>query len=90
LHTKWSRHSGGIAERVRERKERDVGPRGISLERGRGRCQKHVSVMWEKGRTDAGWVREIGDDDVGGGVRGDRVCLFVAWCEGGVEWQAWR
>ena len=36
-----------------------------------------------------GW-REIGDDDVGGGVRGDRVCLFVAWCEGGVEWQVWR
>ena len=35
-----------------------------------------------------GW-REIGDDDVGG-VRGDRVCLFVAWCEGGVEWQVWR
>ena len=36
-----------------------------------------------------GW-REIGDDDVGGGVSGDRVCLFVAWCEGGVEWQVWR
>ena len=36
-----------------------------------------------------GW-REIGEDDVGGGVRGDRVCLFVAWCEGGVEWQVWR
>jgi hypothetical protein len=36
-----------------------------------------------------GW-REIGDDDVGGGVRGERVCLFVAWCEGGVEWQVWR
>jgi hypothetical protein len=36
--------------------ERDIGPRGISLERGRGRCRKHVSVMWEKGRTDAGWV----------------------------------
>ena len=32
--------------------------------------------MWERGRTDAGWVsgwREIGDD-VGDGVRGDRVC----------------
>ena len=40
--------------------ERDIGPRGISLERGRGRCPKHVMVMWErekgKGRIQDGWM----------------------------------
>jgi hypothetical protein len=30
----------------------------LVTKRGRGRClcRKHVSVMWEKGRMDAGWV----------------------------------
>jgi hypothetical protein len=92
LHTKWSRHSGGITERVQRMEGERYRTAGDLTGERKGKVPEARERDVGKGKDGCrmgGW-REIGDDDVGGGVRGDRVCLFVAWCEGGVEWQVWR
>jgi len=75
LHRKWSRHSGGITERVRgSRREISDTEGDLTVEReGKGSEERERDVGKGKDGCRMGGWREIGDD-VGDGVRGDRVC----------------